>query len=59
MALVRKSGKQTLRHCLKVRDLTYLPTSDPIEACAIANVLASRRLSNDPVYLGSVKSNLG
>jgi len=32
---------------------------DPIDAGAIVSVIANQRTSSDPLYLGSVKSNLG
>ncbi|KXJ92221.1 polyketide synthase [Microdochium bolleyi] len=38
---------------------TGTPVGDPIEAGSIVSVLASRRSSSNPLYIGSVKSNLG
>ncbi|KAI0406425.1 polyketide synthase [Xylaria palmicola] len=51
---------------LDPNDTTYVeghgtgtPVGDPIEASAIASIVASRRSSDNPLYMGSVKSNLG
>lgn len=38
---------------------TGTAVGDPIDAAAIASVYASPRSTSDPVYLGSVKSNIG
>ena len=38
---------------------TGTPAGDPIEAASLSKVFAKRRLANNPLTIGSVKSNLG
>jgi acyl transferase domain-containing protein len=38
---------------------TGTPTGDPIECAAIGNVFAEGRTPNDPLLIGSIKTNLG
>jgi len=40
-------------------DLADAELRDPIEAGAIANVVAADRTADDPLYIGSLKSNFG
>ena len=38
---------------------TGTPTGDPIEASAVASVFQQSKSADDPLYIGSVKTNLG
>jgi acyl transferase domain-containing protein len=48
----------TFSSSLKMKSITD-NLGDPVEAAAIANVLGSRRPEGDPIYVGSVKTNIG
>ncbi|KAK1447450.1 type I polyketide synthase [Colletotrichum melonis] len=55
----RRAGLDPSQTAYVEAHMTGTPTGDPIEAAAISRVFGKGRSVNDPVLVGSIKTNLG